>query len=313
MQQLSSRLSLPTVSVESSARTYGSAIRQTARLRAAYLHTAILAIRSLHAEIVLFPKPGLVSPVDNGSHSDMDVALFMRSLFSLRHYFLCMTKAGANRASFKELKKFGRQAEQQMLTATAGVNTHRGAIFSLGMLCAAAGYCHAHAVPLSADSIRGILMSQWGDALIQHSIPPALAASNGMRVASVYAVGGAREEGAKGFPAVFEIGLPQLHKSLERGATSSMAQVDALFALMAYMTDTNVYHRGGADGAMLVKQAAQEFMARGGTTEPTWQNTAQRCHQLFVSRRLSPGGAADMLAASWFVFQVSQSHATSIE
>ena len=283
-------------------------------LRAACLHTAIVAIRSLHAEIMLFPKPGLVSPVDNGSHADMDVALFMRSLFSLRHYFVRMAQAGARDTAFAQLKVLGMQAEQRMLVATQGVNTHRGAIFALGMLCAAVGYCHAHARPLSADSIRRTLMEQWGDALIMHSMPSAVSLpSNGTRVSRLYAVGGAREEGAKGFPAVFEIGLPQILKSLRRDATPAMAQIDALFVLMAYMTDTNIYHRAGADGAQLVKLSAQAFIAQGGTAAPAWQATAGACHRLFVSKHLSPGGAADMLAASWFVFQISASGARVTE
>lgn len=287
---------------------YTRTARQAHALRAACLQIAIVAIRSLHVEIVLFPKPGLVSLVDNGSHADMHAALFMRSLFSLRHYFISMAHAGARDMVFGELRVLGMHAEQRMLAATQGVNTHRGAIFALGMLCAAVGYCHAHARSLSAENIRQTLMEQWGNALKMHSIPSSPSPSNGLRVAHLYAVGGAREEAAKGFPAVFEIGLPQILKSLGRNATPSMAQIDALFALMAYMTDTNIYHRGGAGGAMLVKLTAQAFIAQGGTAAPEWQDTACACHRLFVSRHLSPGGAADMLAASWFVFQISASH-----
>lgn len=312
MKQLTPVSSVAAAHAASATQTHGKTSEHT--LRAACLHTAIVAIRSLHAEIVLFPKPGLVSPVDNGSHTDMDMALFMRSLFSLRHYFVRMAQAGARDMAFAQLKVLGMQAEQRMLGATQGVNTHRGAIFALGMLCAAAGYCHAHARPLSADSIRQTVMAQWGDALIMHSMPSAASLpSHGTRVASLYAVGGAREEGAKGFPAVFEIGLPQILKSLRRDATPAMAQIDALFALMAYMTDTNIYHRAGADGAQLVKLSAQAFIAQGGTAAPAWQATACACHRLFVSKRLSPGGAADMLAASWFVFQISASCARVTE
>lgn len=275
------------------------------RLRAHCLATAILAIRSLHAELILYPKPGLVSPRDNGSHSDMDARLFMRSLFSLRHYFIRMTQAGARDAPFGTLKELGIRAEGRMLAATGGINTHRGAIFSLGLLCAAVGYCHGNALPLSENRIRTALMTQWGAALAAHSVLPSFS-SNGMRAASLHAVGGAREEAARGFPSVFEIGLPQLRKSLVAGSTQSHAQLDALFGLMAYMTDTNIYHRGGAKGAMLVRKIARRFMSRGGTAHPDWYATALECHRLFVSKRLSPGGAADMLAATWFIYQVAR-------
>ncbi len=275
-------------------------------LRESCLHTAMCAIRSLHAELVLYPKPGLVSLIDNGSHADMDAALFMRSLFSLRHYFIQMAHAGAQATSFDALKEYGMQAERRMLIATSGINTHRGAIFSLGMLCAAAGYCHARSLLLSAKNLRSVLMEQWGAALLAHANPAVAKLSNGLRVTHLYAVNGARAEGAQGFPAVFEIGVPQLLKSLARGAHASEAQDDTLFSLMAKMSDTNIYHRGGADAAGMVSQAAGEFMLSGGTSQTDWQSRALECHHLFVRHNLSPGGAADMLSASWFVYQLTQ-------
>jgi triphosphoribosyl-dephospho-CoA synthase len=235
----------------------------------------------------------------------MDARLFMRSLFSLRHYFIQMAQAGAKDAPFSMLKELGIQAEHRMLAATGGVNTHRGAIFSLGLLCAATGYCHGHALPPSEKRIRTVLIGQWGAALAAHSIPPS-SSSQGTPAAVVHAVGGAREEGAKGFPSVFEIALPQLRKSLAAGGTQGNAQLDALFGLMAQMTDTNIYHRGGPKGAMLVRRAARRFMSLGGTAHPDWFATAVECHRLFVSKRLSPGGAADMLAATWFVYQATR-------
>jgi len=90
------------------------------------------AVRALHAELVLHPKPGLVSPLDSGAHDDMDAGTFLRSLFSLRRYFSAIAAAGAEAMPFPELQRLGIQAEARMLTATQGVNTHRGAIFCLG-------------------------------------------------------------------------------------------------------------------------------------------------------------------------------------
>lgn len=275
-------------------------------LRASCLHTAVCAIRSLHAELVLYPKPGLVSLIDNGSHIDMDAALFMHSLFSLRHYFSQMTYAGAQAEHFEALKEYGMQAERRMLAATNRVNTHRGAIFSLGMLCAAAGYCHRQSMPLSAKNLRSVLMQQWGAGLLAHAHPTVAKLSNGMRVMHLYAVNGARSEGAQGFPTVFEIGVPQLLQSFAAGAQASEAQVDTLFSLMAQMVDTNIYHRGGANGAALVSQVARQFMQSGGAAQTDWRERAIECHHLFVSKNLSPGGAADMLSASWFVYLLTQ-------
>lgn len=265
------------------------------------------AIKSLHAELLLYPKPGLVSPIDNGSHADMNSRLFMRSIFCLRHYFRFMAQAGAKSASFEQLKRLGVQAERQMLRATDGINTHRGAIFSLGLLCAAAGHhyqkCRAGAI--SPPDLRATLLAVWGDALISHSTNYE-GDSNGARAAAQYGVSGAREEAARGFPCAFETAVPCIQQSLANGRTSTEAQIDALFALMATMHDTNIYHRGGATAAALVKKIAQQFVDAGGAAHPDWYASATQYHQFFIQHRLSPGGAADLLSASWFIHLLSK-------
>src|SRR5450830_9017 len=260
------------------------------------------AVRSLYQELVLYPKPGLVSLIDNGSHADMDAATFMRSLFSLRHYFIAIADAGAAGAHFSELKHLAIVAERRMLTATKGINTHRGAIFCLGMLCAAIASCRAQGMLLSPQAIRATLLIQWGDALTAHTSPDAEETdSNGLRVAAYHAVGGAREEGALGFPSVFEIALPQLQATLAAARDWQCAKIDALFALMAHVSDTNVYHRGGAAGAAIVQARSQAFLAAGGSGDAAWKERAIECHRAFVARRLSPGGAADLLAGACLV------------
>lgn len=258
---------------------------------------ARLAVRSLYAELALYPKPGLVSFVDNGSHRDMTAATFMRSMFALRRYFLAITQAGVVDAPFHVLKALGVDAERRMLRATGGINTHRGAIFCLGMLCAAIGRCHAACVALTAAAIRQMLLTCWGRALGEHSVVP-VAGSHGTAALLRYAASGAREEGALGFPSVFVVGLPALRRTLAAGRTPREARIDALFALMAHISDTNVYHRGGPEGALAVRRQARAFVARGATEAPDWEAQALACHRHFVAARLSPGGAADLLGAA---------------
>lgn len=259
-----------------------------------------LAVRSLHAELVLFPKPGLVSLVDNGSHSDMTAITFVRSLFALRHYFVRITKAGMEDKPFETLKQLGIEAEQAMLAATGGVNTHRGAIFCLGLLCAAIGWCHAQRITISPAAIRKALMLQWGNALVHHTRCTGQD-SHGQRVAARYAASGAREEAALGLPSVFEVALPALDRTLADGRGWTSGQVDVFFALMAHVSDTNVYHRGGTEGALMVRSCARQFIADGGTAQPDWQARAVNCHHRFIRHKLSPGGAADLLAATCLV------------
>jgi triphosphoribosyl-dephospho-CoA synthase len=264
-----------------------------------------LAVRSLYAELTLYPKPGLVSLVDNGSHDDMTAATFMRSLFALRHYFIFITRAGLEDASFSTLKQLGIDAEKRMMAATNGINTHRGAIFCLGLLCAAVGSCHAQGMKLSAPAIRSMILARWGKALAEHT-RPATTDSHGLQASARYAASGAREEAALGLPSVFEVALPVLRQTLAAGRGWRRARVDALFALMAHISDTNVYHRGGKDGAMTVRRHARDFLALGGTAHPTWEERAEECHRHFVGGRLSPGGAADLLSAACLVHEASR-------
>jgi triphosphoribosyl-dephospho-CoA synthase len=249
---------------------------------------ARLAVGSLYAELVLYPKPGLVSLVDNGSHTDMQAATFMRSLFTLRHYFGHMFHAGRADARFAQLRVLGIDAERRMLVATGGINTHRGAIFSLGLLCAAVGRASAQGVQPSPAALRAVLLIYWGEALAAHA----------------QGAGGARAEGALGLPSVFEVGLPALQATLAAGRSMRHARVDALFSLMAQIDDTNVVHRGGLAGARTVRNGARAFIDAGGTAQADWMARAVALHHSFIGARLSPGGAADLLAASCFVHSV---------
>jgi triphosphoribosyl-dephospho-CoA synthase len=266
--------------------------------------TARIAVGCLHTELVLYPKPGLVSLVDNGSHTDMTAATFVRSMFALRHYFARICRAGIDDAPFSVLKQLGIEAEARMLRATGGVNTHRGAIFSLGMLCAAIGRGRAQGMALSGDGLRAILLIRWGEELAAHT-RPAGTQSHGLQVADLHAASGAREEGALGLPSVFEVGLPAMRRTLAAGRSMHQARVDALFALMAHVSDTNVFYRGGAQGALTVKRQATGFIEMGGTAHPDWRAYALDCHRILVAGKLSPGGAADLLAATCLVHAIS--------
>ena len=257
---------------------------------------ARLAVRSLYDELSLYPKPGLVSLVDNGSHDDMDAATFMRSLFSLRSYFFRIAVAGAAGAPFGELRQLGIAAERRMLAATGGINTHRGAIFCIGMLCATAGRCKALGLSTTPDTMRAVLLREWGTELAMHA--GASGASHGLAMAARHGAGGAREEAALGLPSVFMVALPALRRVQQATGCWDRARIQALFALMAAVSDTNVYYRGGAAGAALVRGLAQRFIERGGVGRADWLRYARACHRIFSRRRLSPGGAADLLAAA---------------
>ncbi|MDQ6683740.1 MAG: triphosphoribosyl-dephospho-CoA synthase, partial [Pseudomonadota bacterium] len=129
-----------------------------AQPRAVWLADA--ACEALHAELALYPKPGLVSFEDNGSHLDMTAATFVRSIAALRGYFWTMASHGAEAPPFAVLERLGIAAERCMLRATGGINTHRGSVFALGLLCAAAGISG-----LSSEGLRRRMLALWGQEL----------------------------------------------------------------------------------------------------------------------------------------------------
>jgi triphosphoribosyl-dephospho-CoA synthase len=262
---------------------------------------AAIAERSLLSEVSTFPKPGLVSDIDNGSHTDMDAAMFRRSAAAIRPFYRELAVAGMGNAEMATLRRIGLRAERAMLDATGGVNTHRGAIFGVGLLCAAAGLrVSGHGqvnVPLGR-----LVAARWGRDILGG---PRLTDSHGEMASRRYGAGGARQEAAQGFPSVYEVGLPAFQAALQatRGDTAA-ARVQTCFALIAVLEDTNLLHRGGPDGLCFAQQCAQRFLDAGGVRQSHWQVRAEAVHRAFIEQHLSPGGAADVLAMSLFAAEL---------
>lgn len=252
------------------------------------------ATLALYDELALAPKPGLVSFADSGSHNDMDAHTFMRSLFALRHYFVEITLLGAHNAPFSALQACGIEAEARMLRATGGINTHRGAIFMLGLLCAAAGHVVAAQQQPTPEAIRTALQTQWGAALQARAqkssgLPGAVAVSR-------YGLRGASQEAALAFPAVFETGWPAWQQATAQGLGLKQRQMQSFFSLLATLDDSNLAHRGGMEGLLFARTAAQDFLDQGGAAASSAEAHARAVHRDFVARRLSPGGTADALS-----------------
>ncbi|BDG05500.1 triphosphoribosyl-dephospho-CoA synthase MdcB [Anaeromyxobacter oryzae] len=262
------------------------------------------AAAALREELATAPKPGLVTLRDPGAHRDMDARTFLASLRALRPDLAAAACAGVEGAPFEALRALGRAAEARMLVATGGVNTHRGAIFGLGLLAAAAGRLAAAGRPWTAPALADTVREAFS-AGIWTALPPA-PGSHGAGVARRYGAGGAREEAAAGFPHVMAVGVPALRASLARGAGRRAAAVQCLLALVATVPDTNVLHRGGPTGLAFARAAARVFLRDGGVHRDGWEVRARAIHEAFVRRGISPGGSADLLAASLFVHRLDR-------
>lgn len=271
-----------------------------AEARAACLAT--LAVSALIEEARLSPKPGLVDSRGPGAHQDLSLALMERSARSLRPTFYrlalhCWLRP-ADIALRQEIGRLGRLGEQHMMSATGGVNTHRGAIWALGLLVSACAMLGGRG-PAPDIAARAALLAVLPDTAQPKSF------SKGQRATRRYQVPGAREEAIDGFPHVTRRALPQLRRSRLAGAEESHARLDALMAIMTTLTDTCVLNRGGMAALTAMHQGAAAVLAAGGTGHPAGRAALAALERRMVADNASPGGAADLLAATFFLDWVS--------
>lgn len=234
-------------------------------------HLSALARQALEDEVDLTPKPGLVDRRNTGAHDDMDLPLFRRSAAALEPYFCRFVSLGMAGASPAELQALGREAEHAMLTATGGVNTHKGALYSFSLLLAAAG----RRLCAGGDLFETVRR------LAEQLQPPRQ--THGVQVLQQYRVGGARAEALAGFP------------TAQRAASllTDNDPLTVLLWLMAHVEDSNVYYRGGADAAAMVHRSAAAILEAPPAQRVSL--TAALDEQL-IAHRISPGGCADLLA-----------------
>ena len=261
-----------------------------------------IARDALLAELNTWPKPGLVSHVDSGSHTDMDARSIAASAEAIGPFFSELVDAGADGAGMAVFRAIGLRAEYAMMAATGGSNAHRGAIFGLGLLCAAAGAIGDKSGPegvVQAADVAHIVQARWGPSILQGPIP---VSSHGGQALRRFGAGGARAEAAAGFPHVMAVALPALRRArVSVPADPEAWRVQAFFALLAKLDDTNLLHRGGTAGLCFAQNCARQFLAQGGVLQPLWRDRAAGVHRAFVARRLSPGGCADLLAITLFL------------
>lgn len=222
---------------------------------------ADLAVQALIDEADLSPKPGLVDRRGNGAHSDLHLGLMHASAHALWPAFKAMAEAAQEVGEVGQplretLGQLGRDGEADMLRVTGGVNTHRGAIWALGLLSAAA------ALQADAPDSRGVAATAAALARLSDPAAPVTSDSHGARVCRRYGVLGAREQAQYGFPAVIEHGLPQLLASRRAGAGEQNARLDALLAIMSSLTDTCVLHRAGLEGLTRMQAGARAVLDR---------------------------------------------------
>lgn len=288
---------------------FAAALAIEAPLADAELAQAVgqLASRSLLREMELTPKPGLVDQANSGAHRDMDLATFRASLAAISPWFPVFFQQGvaghriAARDFLSHLRISGMDCERAMFAATGGVNTHKGSVFSLGLLCAAAGRLFARGEDLESDEVCAEVALMCADLVQSELTAPAAARSAGERLYWQHGLTGARGEAQSGFATARAHGVAPYVRARANGMDEERALLEALLHLMAHNPDTNLVARGGLPGLGWVQTEAMRLLARPSPTTPVRKEQLAVLDQLLVARHLSPGGSADLLAVSWFL------------
>ncbi len=265
---------------------------------------AELAYLALIEEVTTTPKPGLVDRNNQGSHPDMNICHFSASANALRPFFRKFAQQGLltrdlpPKETFRIIRAVGLEAEQAMYAATGGVNTHKGAIFSMGILCAAAGrlapedWTPERLCQESAAMTLGVTLEDFADITAEN------AKTAGEKIYARYGITGIRGQAEDGFPAVLQAGLPVFRRGIAQGMSSNDAGCAALLHLIAATDDTNLIHRSDRETQLQVKEQITRLIQ--SNPYPT-MDVIEHLDREFIDKNLSPGGSADLLAVTYFL------------
>ncbi len=269
-------------------------------LVAQWAHEALLR------EVDLTPKPGLVDRHNSGAHSDMDYDMFITSAAAIKPFFSIFYAAGAAHeqspasAVLSAIRPIGISCEQAMFAATGNVNTHKGAIFSLGLFCTAAGRLAASGVPLTRQTLCNDV-----SAIAANLVKELMHATKPTTVGEVlfrrHGLAGIRGEAASGYATVRAHSLPVFDSMIAAGHEENTALLQCLLSLLANNEDSNLFGRGGLDGMAHVRRQASELLRDCGVLSPDGIARMAHFDDDLIARNLSPGGSADLLAVTWFL------------
>lgn len=255
------------------------------------------AVQSLIEEVELTPKPGLVDKKNSGSHSDLTFQLMKKSSKSLMNTFkeIAIISYGRSPGQLlrEEVAAIGRDGEKRMFEVTGGVNTHKGAIWSLGLLISAVSMGKGMYTLEEAAKKSGEL-ARYSDRHV-----PLNRVTNGDGVREKYGTSGARGEAQQGFPHILSYSMPALILSRKNGCSENEARLQALLSLISHLNDTCILHRGGLEALTFAKTRAVSWLKDGRL------DSLNKLDDEFIRRNISPGGSADLLAATLFLDKIS--------
>lgn len=248
---------------------------------------ADLAERALRLELDTTPKPGLVDRQDNGAHKDMDYALMSKSISALRPYLTRLAVESAKDIDPAKIKEIGIEAEKAMLKATGGVNTHKGALFCIGLSVAAASNLASATGSVEADSFKELVSRAASEI-------PSARGTHGAEAKRSFKAVGALENARAAYPELFADWLPY-YRSLEGDPFRCHK---TLLHIMTTLDDTNILHRRGAEGLAHAEAEAARLL------EDFSESGLSSLNKDFIRENISPGGSADMLSLTIFISSI---------
>jgi triphosphoribosyl-dephospho-CoA synthase len=272
-----------------------------------------LTVRAMLYEVSATPKPGLVDRNNSGAHKDMDFYTFMASSAALSSTFYLCTKAGLDfdgndyRLLLHHIRSIGIEGEKKMFVATKGINTHKGLVFSLGILAAAAGSIFTEMKSMVFDTdvlcrrvqemTKGITEGELAQLSQKENL------TYGEKLFLKYGVKGIRGEVESGFKTVRSCSLPVLWALMgEPDKTQNDIYVQVLLHLMAETEDSNVLGRHDLTILSYVKDKAKDALSLGGIFTIEGKKRIVKMDEDFIMKHISPGGAADLLAVTLMLY-----------
>lgn len=276
-------------------------------------YVASLAQRAILYEVTTTPKPGLVDRDNSGAHKDMDFFTFMASssaLYRGLYEFVIEGVSFEETDSTKLLDRIripGIDCEKAMFHATNGVNTHKGIIFSMGILCSVVGKLfkkmnsEKYSVEIICEEVKKVAKDLTARDFKGIEKKRILTLTHGEILYKKYGFKGIRGEVEGGFATVRKNAIPVLRNYNSKIYSINDLFLEVIMNIMAESEDTNVVIRGGVESLMYTKAAAKNFLKSGGMKQPGAKERLEEMNRDFIEKNISPGGTADLLAVSIFL------------
>jgi len=266
-----------------------------------------LAYRALLKEVELTPKPGLVDKINNGSHKDMDIETFYASSRAIKPFvgrFFDYGKKALHvepKLFFENLRCMGRECEKEMFSATKGVNTHKGAIFSFAVICSCMGRVFAKDGCLELSKLQDEIKDICRGLVKKDLAQSELFETSGAKLYKETKMAGIRDEAEGGYRTVFQRSLPFYRKMKNFHGEDKALKLTLLF-IMSITTDSTLFARGGVYGMEFVKEKSKELLEKVDILN--LDSELMEFDRVLIEKNLSAGGSADLLCLTWFLSEV---------